>query len=116
MSDNPYIALLTPFLKRLKQNGFTGDIDRSLGTCVTLATDNSIFQVLPDVVLFPKSEIDVCHVVKLSERLECRLLVRYLGYGIKLVLQFSNPCYLFKACEITHVWNLIVLVVLSKNL
>ena len=67
MSNNRYVALLIPFLKRLKKNGFTGDIDRSLGMCVTLSTDNSIFQVLPDVVLFPKSESDICHVVTLSE-------------------------------------------------
>jgi FAD/FMN-containing dehydrogenase/Fe-S oxidoreductase len=66
MSHLNRISLLKPFLKRLKQNGFVGDIDSTLGTCVTTATDNSVFQVIPDVVLFPKSESDIQKIVALS--------------------------------------------------
>lgn len=41
------------FLEALKQNGFNGDTATSYADRLTMATDNSIYQLLPDAVVFP---------------------------------------------------------------
>lgn len=41
------------FLEALKQNGFNGDTAISYADRLTMATDNSIYQLLPDAVVFP---------------------------------------------------------------
>ena len=40
-------------LEALKQNGFNGDTATSYADRLTMATDNSIYQLLPDAVVFP---------------------------------------------------------------
>ncbi|HMA92511.1 MAG TPA: FAD-binding oxidoreductase, partial [Polyangiaceae bacterium] len=53
------------FLDALAGNGFQGDVDRSLATRISAATDNSVYQVLPDAVVFPRSVGDVVCLAKL---------------------------------------------------
>lgn len=43
---------VTAFIQTLKQNGFNGECDTRYGARLTMATDNSIYQLLPDAVLF----------------------------------------------------------------
>ena len=38
---------------------FTGDIDTSYSSRISLATDNSIYQALPQGIIFPKSTADL---------------------------------------------------------
>ncbi len=47
------------FLSTLKKKGFKGDIATEKSVTVTYATDNSIYEVEPDAVIFPKSSQDV---------------------------------------------------------
>ena len=47
------------FAERLQNMGFQGDISKDQASRLALATDNSIFQILPDLILHPKSEQDV---------------------------------------------------------
>ena len=49
----------------LRLRGFEGDISTSCGPTV-FATDNSIYQVTPQAVVFPRNETDVVRLAKLS--------------------------------------------------
>ncbi|QIZ47531.1 D-2-hydroxyglutarate dehydrogenase YdiJ [Dickeya zeae] len=54
------------FLEALKQHGFTGDIATQYADRLTMATDNSIYQLLPDAVVFPRSTADVSLLARLA--------------------------------------------------
>ncbi|MFY3758082.1 FAD-binding oxidoreductase, partial [Escherichia coli] len=54
------------FLEALKHNGFNGDIATSYADRLTMATDNSIYQLLPEAVLFPRSTADVALIARLA--------------------------------------------------
>ena len=47
------------FTQQLAQAGFVGDIEASYSHRIIAATDNSIYQVLPQAVLFPKTVSDI---------------------------------------------------------
>lgn len=53
------------FLAALQQEGFEGDIDIRYATRLSVATDNSVYQILPDAVLFPKTVEDVVRCARL---------------------------------------------------
>jgi hypothetical protein len=53
------VQLVLNFLQALEQQGFTGDTATSYADRLTMATDNSIYQLLPDAVVFPRSTADV---------------------------------------------------------
>ena len=60
ISQAPQVSeLTTEFLNTLRQNGFTGDISSTYADRLTMATDNSIYQLLPQAVIFPRSTADV---------------------------------------------------------
>src|SRR5690606_30653321 len=52
------VQLVLNFLQALEQQGFTGDTATSYADRLTMATDNSIYQLLPDAVVFPRSTAD----------------------------------------------------------
>ncbi len=54
------------YLKALEQNGFTGDTATHYADRLTMATDNSIYQLLPDAVVFPRSTADVALIARLA--------------------------------------------------
>ncbi|MEH0876221.1 FAD-binding oxidoreductase [Pectobacterium cacticida] len=54
------------FLEALKKNGFTGDTATNYADRLTMATDNSIYQLLPDAVVFPRSTADVAVLSRLA--------------------------------------------------
>ena len=54
------------FLKALEQQGFTGDSATRYADRLTMATDNSIYQLLPDAVVFPRSTQDVALITRLA--------------------------------------------------
>ena len=47
------------FLSALEKAGFSGQIDRRFASRLAVATDNSVYQVLPDAVVFPTTVEDV---------------------------------------------------------
>ncbi|MFC0178809.1 D-2-hydroxyglutarate dehydrogenase YdiJ [Thorsellia kenyensis] len=57
---------VTEFLKRLKASGFTGEVTDTYSDRLTLATDNSVYQSLPQAIIFPKSTADVSLMAKIA--------------------------------------------------
>lgn len=55
------------FLAALKENGFSGDTATHYADRLTMATDNSIYQLLPDAVVFPRSTSDVALLARLAD-------------------------------------------------
>jgi FAD/FMN-containing dehydrogenase/Fe-S oxidoreductase len=53
------------FLEALKRSGFGGTIDTSYASRLAVATDNSVYQILPDAVIFPKNVEDVVRCARL---------------------------------------------------
>ncbi len=81
--ETPFLQAAS-FFERLVDEGFAGDVDVSAGTRSVLATDNSIYQVEPSAVVFPKNVEDVISVMRvLSEQpfRQMRLVARGGGTG-----------------------------------
>ncbi|HDR2410049.1 MULTISPECIES: FAD-binding and (Fe-S)-binding domain-containing protein [Enterobacter] len=60
------VQLVLNFLQALEQQGFTGDTATNYADRLTMATDNSIYQLLPDAVVFPRSTADVALIARLA--------------------------------------------------
>lgn len=60
-------ASVVAYCKALTTAGFTGDIETSYGSRLAVATDNSIYQALPQAVLLPKSTDDIVLLTSLSQ-------------------------------------------------
>lgn len=56
------------YLNALKQQDFEGDIVSDYAARLSLATDNSVYQQLPQAILFPKNIADVVRLTKLAQR------------------------------------------------
>ncbi|WP_198952673.1 MULTISPECIES: FAD-binding and (Fe-S)-binding domain-containing protein [unclassified Achromobacter] len=61
LTDDLYAA----FAAALRLHGFEGDIEDNYATRTVLATDNSIYQVLPQLTVFPRTTLDVTRVARL---------------------------------------------------
>ncbi len=64
-TENP---LTQTFADELKASGFGGDIHLDSASRLAVATDNSIFQILPELVICPKEENDVIKTMKLMAK------------------------------------------------
>jgi len=66
--------LVTPlyqnFAQKLQQQRFTGDINRQYSARLAVATDNSVYQRLPQLVLHPRSKQDIQLITKLSNEVQ----------------------------------------------
>ena len=58
--------LYLDFLNALSASGFSGEIRRDYASRLVQATDNSVYQLLPAGVLFPRSAADLATIAKLS--------------------------------------------------
>ena len=56
------------FLEVLSKSEFSGDIHHDNGSRLVTATDNSIYQVLPQAVVFPKNSRDIQTVLKIADQ------------------------------------------------
>ena len=56
------------FLEVLSKSEFSGDIHHDNGARIVSATDNSIYQVLPQAVVFPKNSRDIQTVLKIADQ------------------------------------------------
>lgn len=60
ISNQPDIdSVVTQYLNELEEKGFSGDIEIGYSSRLAVATDNSVYQQLPQAVLFPKNTSDV---------------------------------------------------------
>lgn len=72
------------FFERLVEAGFSGETDATRGARAVLATDNSIYQVEPSAVVFPRCAEDVktiMHVLSEERFFTLRLVARGGGTG-----------------------------------
>ncbi|MDJ0729611.1 MAG: FAD-binding and (Fe-S)-binding domain-containing protein [Crocosphaera sp.] len=58
------------FLTGLKKTSFAGDIKGDLANRLIASTDNSIYQILPQAVVFPRTTQDVREIFKLANKTE----------------------------------------------
>lgn len=65
---NPVQTLYLDFIDTLKHQGFEGDLNPDYANRVVLATDNSIYQVLPQGVLYPKNTEDLVRIARLADQ------------------------------------------------
>lgn len=100
------------FYRNLKQKGFQGDIDNSEPTKMTYSHDASLFELMPEVVVFPRNNEDLMRLVVSVN--ECRGQVPNLSLTARsggtcmsggsinesIVVDFSR--YLNKVEEVTH--------------
>lgn len=66
LETSALVARYQRFLKRLETDGFRGDIATADADRVVLATDNSIYQRLPQAVLYPRDGEDVTLIARLA--------------------------------------------------
>jgi FAD/FMN-containing dehydrogenase/Fe-S oxidoreductase len=64
---SPVQALYLNFINALRERGFGGDLNPDYANRTVLATDNSIYQVLPQGVLYPRTSADLVMIAKLSQ-------------------------------------------------
>lgn len=74
-ADNPLAKEYLAFLDQLGAAGFRGEITSDYATRTVLATDNSIYQRLPQAAVFPLDSADVECLAKLIARPEHRGVV-----------------------------------------
>ncbi|AKD39609.1 D-2-hydroxyglutarate dehydrogenase YdiJ [Pasteurella multocida] len=60
--------LVSAYLNDLQAQHFEGDISTHYAERLSLATDNSVYQQLPQAILFPKSIADVVRLTKLAQQ------------------------------------------------
>ena len=72
---SPVTQLYLSFLNALKAAKFAGDINPDFANRTVLATDNSIYQVLPQAVVYPKSLEDLVKIAELAAKPEFKTLV-----------------------------------------
>ncbi len=60
--------IVAQFIEQLKQLGFNGETEISYSSRLAVATDNSVYQSLPQAVLFPVSTDDVAKITSLAAK------------------------------------------------
>ncbi|MEM7020443.1 MAG: FAD-binding protein, partial [Pseudomonadota bacterium] len=64
---NPVQTHYLEFIETLKSQGFEGDLNPDYANRVVLSTDNSIYQVLPQGVIYPRSVEDLQRIANLAK-------------------------------------------------
>ncbi len=60
--------LYLDFIEQLQADGFTGDLNSDYGNRIVQSTDNSIYQVLPQGVLYPRTVADLQLIARLADQ------------------------------------------------
>lgn len=75
LSISPQINEVTlNYLIALKNSAYTGDIEHSYASRLSMATDNSIYQLMPQAILFPRSTDDVQLLASIAQRDEFKTI------------------------------------------
>lgn len=72
---SPVQAKYLLFIEALRARGFAGDLNPDYANRTVLATDNSIYQVLPQGVLYPRATSDLVLIAQLSQDAEFQGIV-----------------------------------------
>jgi FAD/FMN-containing dehydrogenase/Fe-S oxidoreductase len=72
---SPVQALYLAFINALRTSGFRGDLNPDYANRTVLATDNSIYQVLPQGVVYPRDSDDLVTLVTLSQQAQFKSIV-----------------------------------------
>lgn len=71
LDQQPDIDQLTlDFLNTVYAEGFEGDIHTDYASRLVMATDNSIYQILPQAVIYPKNAADIQKIFRISSKEE----------------------------------------------
>ena len=62
------------FLNKIIHTDYSGDVESELSNRLIAATDNSIYQVLPQCILYPKNSRDISSILKLAAEEEFKSL------------------------------------------
>lgn len=63
-------ATYAKYLNALKAEGFSGDIETEFSSRLAVAVDNSVYQLLPQAVIFPKNVDDLSLAARIADRRE----------------------------------------------
>lgn len=66
--DEHLPALYQKFLSEVEASGFLGEIHTDYATRLVTATDNSVYQIVPLAVLYPREEQDLCRILGLASQ------------------------------------------------
>ena len=72
---SPVQALYLNFIDALRAQNFSGDLNPDYANRTVLATDNSIYQVLPQGVLYPRDTADLVKIAQLSQQPQFQSIV-----------------------------------------
>ena len=61
---------LTDFVTTLQRSGFEGECHRDRAHCLVMSTDNSVYQVEPQAVIYPANAADLDRLMQLANRPE----------------------------------------------
>ena len=71
--------VVSDYLSELQKQHFEGDIASNYADRLSLSTDNSVYQQLPQAILFPKSVADVVRITKLANKEKYLQLLSHLA-------------------------------------
>ena len=69
------------FLSKLQEGNFLGDVHKDYATRLVTATDNSIYQVVPQAVVFPKNFNDIEEIFKIANEKQFRKTIKITPRG-----------------------------------
>ena len=72
---SPVQRLYLDFIEAIKSEGFAGELNTDYANRTVLATDNSIYQVLPQAVVYPRHTEDLVLLASISQRPDFRDVV-----------------------------------------
>src|SRR5690606_35512347 len=65
-SDAGLAPLYRAFLQALRSSRFDGDLQTDYAQRLVAATDNSVYQLVPEAVVFPRNHADVVTLLRLA--------------------------------------------------
>lgn len=72
---SPLHSRYLAFIEALQSCGFEGDLNPDYANRTVLATDNSIYQILPQGVIYPKNTADLVRITELSAMKQFREII-----------------------------------------
>jgi len=73
--------IVQSFLAKLRNSDFSGDIQQDYASRLVTATDNSIYQILPQAVVFPKNSNDIQLILNISAEQRFRKSIKITPRG-----------------------------------
>ncbi|UJF17683.1 FAD-binding oxidoreductase [Vibrio sp. SS-MA-C1-2] len=69
LKEQPQLPIFVQeYLQQLALTGFSGDIETSFSSRLAVATDNSVYQIIPQAILLPKTTLDVSLIGEIAKQ------------------------------------------------